>query len=52
MFGAAQQRDSAVIGLAATTAVAKDTLLYLRYDGEIGTGNDSHSLSGGLRLRW
>ncbi len=52
VFGAAPQRDSAVIGFAANTAIAEDTLLYIRYDGEIGTGSDSHSLSGGLRLRW
>ena len=34
VFGAAPQRDAAVIGLAANTAIAESTSLYLRYDGE------------------
>ncbi len=50
--GAAQARDSALIGLAANTAIAQGTSLYLRYDGEVGTGSDSHMLSAGIRLTW
>lgn len=52
VFGAAPQRDAAVIGLAASTAIAASTSLYLRYDGEIGTGTDNHALSAGFRMSW
>jgi uncharacterized protein with beta-barrel porin domain len=52
VFGATPQRDSAVIGLAATTAFASATRLYLRYEGEVGGTTDSHALSAGLRLSW
>jgi len=52
VFGASPQRDSAVIGLAADTHVAESTSIYLRYDGLVGNGADSHVLSAGLRLTW
>jgi len=52
VFGATPQRDAAVIGLAASTAIAASTSLYLRYDGEIGTGTDNHALSAGIRMSW
>ena len=52
VFGAAPQRDAATVSLAANTAIAAGTSLYLRYDGEMGTGTSSHSLNGGLRLTW
>ena len=52
VFGATPQRDAAVIGLAASTAIAASTSLYLRYDGEIGTGTDNHALSAGIRMTW
>ncbi|MDP1961525.1 MAG: autotransporter domain-containing protein [Reyranella sp.] len=52
VFGAAPQRDAATVSLAANTAVAAGTSLYLRYDGEIGNGTTSHALNGGLRLTW
>lgn len=52
VFGAARQRDSAVLGSGANTAIADGTSLYLRYDGEVGTGTDNHSISTGLRMRW
>ena len=38
--------------LAASTAIAASTQLYLRYDGEIGTGTDNHALTAGLRMSW
>ena len=34
------------------TAVADNTSVYLRYDGEIGSGNDNHAFMAGLRLSW
>ena len=52
VFGAAPQRDSAVLGFSANTAIAESTSLYMRYDGEVGTGTDSHSISAGLRISW
>lgn len=52
VFGAAPQRDAATFSLAANTAVAAGTSLYLRYDGEAGNGATSHALNGGLRLTW
>lgn len=52
VFGAAPQRDAATVSMAANTAVAAGTSLYLRYDGEIGNGATSHALNGGLRVTW
>jgi hypothetical protein len=36
--------------LAPTLAAA--TQLYLRYDGEIGSGTDNHALNVGVRFTW
>jgi outer membrane autotransporter protein len=52
VYGATPQRDAAVIGFQATTTVAAATQLYLRYDGDIGSGTDNHALNLGLRLSW
>ena len=52
VFGATPQRDSAVLGLAATTHVADTTELYARYDGEVGGGTDNHAFTAGLRMTW
>lgn len=52
VYGAAPQRDAATIGLGANTAIADSTSLYLRYDGELGTGTDNHVLSAGFRMSW
>jgi autotransporter-associated beta strand protein len=52
VYGAPPQRDGAVIGLAANTAIAEATTIYLRYDGQVGGGTDNHVLSAGLRLTW
>jgi outer membrane autotransporter protein len=52
VYGAAPQRDSAVIGFSASTNLAAATQIYLRYDGEIATGAASHALTAGLRLSW
>ena len=41
-----------MIGLGASTAVADGASLYFRYDGEVGTGTDSHALNAGFRLSW
>ncbi|TAJ34864.1 MAG: autotransporter outer membrane beta-barrel domain-containing protein, partial [Reyranella sp.] len=52
VYGAAPQRDAAILGLAANTAVAEATSLYFRYDGEVGTGTDNHVFTAGLRMSW
>ena len=40
------------IGFTAKTQVAQATQLYLRYDGEIGTGTDNHAVNLGVRVSW
>jgi uncharacterized protein with beta-barrel porin domain len=53
VFGAASPlRDSAVVGIAANTAIAEAATLYLRYDGNISAGSDNHVFSAGLRMTW
>lgn len=52
VYGAAPQRDAAILGLAANTSIAEAWGLYLRYDGEVGTGVDNHVFSAGLRMSW
>ena len=52
VFGAAPQRDTATLSLAANTAVAQGVSLYARYDGEVGNGISSHALNGGFRMTW
>ena len=52
VYGATPQRNAAVIGFQASTNLAAATQLYLRYDGDIGSGTDNHALNLGLRLRW
>jgi fibronectin-binding autotransporter adhesin len=52
VWGATPQRDAAVIGFQAAANIAAATQLYLRYDGDIGSGTDNHALNLGLRLRF
>jgi outer membrane autotransporter protein len=52
VYGATPQRDSAVVGFSASTSIAQATSLYLRYDGEIGSGTDNHALNIGVRMSW
>ena len=52
VYAAAPQRDSAVIGFAASTAVSDATHIYLRYDGTVGGGTDNHMLNVGVRFSW
>ena len=40
------------MSLRAATEIATATQLYLRYDGEIGSGTDNHALIAGLRMTW
>ena len=52
VYAATPQRDSAVIGFAASAAVADATQIYLRYDGAVGGGTDNHMLNVGVRFSW
>jgi hypothetical protein len=52
VYGATPQRDSAVVGFLAKTAIVEATQLHLRYDGEIGNGTDNHALNVGVRMTW
>jgi uncharacterized protein with beta-barrel porin domain len=44
--------DAAVVGLEATVTVAAATQIYLRDDGGVGGGTDSHAINVGLRMSW
>ena len=52
VYGATPQRDAAVIGFSARTAVSDNASVYLRYDGDIGSGTDNHALNVGMRFSW
>jgi outer membrane autotransporter protein len=52
VYGATPQRDAAVIGFSAKTAVSDNASIYLRYDGDIGSGTDNHALNFGVRFSW
>ena len=52
VLGATPLRNSAAIGLSASTNIAAATQLYLRYDGEIASGTDNHALNIGVRMSW
>ena len=52
VYAAAPQRDSAVIGFSAGTAVTDAAQIYLRYDGAVGGGTDNHMLNLGVRFSW
>jgi outer membrane autotransporter protein len=52
VYGATPQRDSALIGFLASTAITGASQVYLRYQGEVGSGSDNHTLNLGVRLTW
>ena len=52
VYGATPQRNAAILALSVSTAIAEATSVYLRYDGEIGSGNDNHTLNIGVRVTW
>jgi hypothetical protein len=51
-YGATPQPVSAILSLQATTLIADATQLYLRYDGDSGSGTDNHTLNLGVRFTW
>lgn len=51
-FGLSSQRDGVVLGLAANTAIAQATSIYLRYEGNVSGQDNAHALTAGLRMTW
>ena len=51
-YGAAPQRDSVVLGLSATTAIADATSVYFRYEGDVSSQDSNHALTAGFRMTW
>ena len=51
-YGANLQRDGVVVGVAASTAVAEGTSLYLRYEANISGQDSNHALTAGVRITW
>jgi outer membrane autotransporter protein len=52
VYGATPTRDAAIVSLSIKSQVADNAQLYLRYDGQLATGTDNHSLNAGVRLSW
>ena len=52
VYAATPKRDSALVGLTASTAVTDAIQVYLRYDGAVGGGTDNHMLNVGVRFSW
>ncbi|MFG1461692.1 autotransporter domain-containing protein, partial [Xanthobacter sp. DSM 24535] len=52
VFGAPEQRDSALIGFGAEAQILPNAALFASYDAELGGGSDNHQLWGGMRFTW
>jgi outer membrane autotransporter protein len=51
-FGIAAQRDAALVGFGAGTAIAEATQAYLRYEGNLSGQDSTHALTAGVRIVW
>ena len=51
-YGVAPQRDDAVVGFSADTAISEATSLYLRYEGDVSGEDSAHAVTAGLRITW
>jgi uncharacterized protein with beta-barrel porin domain len=51
-WGVSPQRDGALIGVGANTAVAEATSVYFRYEGNVSGQDNAHALTAGLRMTW
>jgi len=51
-YGASPQRDGAVVGVAANTAIGEAVSLYLRYEGDFSGQDTTHALTAGVRMIW
>ncbi len=52
VFGAPEQRDSALVGFGAKVQIMPNAALFASYDAELGGGGDNHQLWGGIRFTW
>jgi outer membrane autotransporter protein len=52
VYGAAPARDAAALGFQARTKVSDQAQLYLRYDGELSSESNTHTLNAGVRFVW
>ena len=46
------ERDGAVIGFSASTALADALGVYVKYEGTISGQDSSHAIAAGLRMTW
>ncbi|WP_428663948.1 autotransporter domain-containing protein [Reyranella sp.] len=51
-YGVSPQRDAAILGFSANTAIAETASLYLRYDGAVSGQDSAHALTAGVRMTW
>jgi uncharacterized protein with beta-barrel porin domain len=51
-WGISPQRDGALIGISANTAIAAATSVYFRYEGNISGQDNAHAFTAGLRMAW
>jgi uncharacterized protein with beta-barrel porin domain len=51
-FGISPTRDGALLGFAATTAIADATSVCLRYEGTVSGADNAHAFTAGLRMTW
>jgi len=51
-YGISPQRDAAILGFSANTAIAETASLYLRYDGAVSGQDSAHALTAGVRMTW
>jgi outer membrane autotransporter protein len=51
-YGVSPQRDGALIGFAASTAIAQATSVYVRYEGNFAGLDNTQAFTAGLRMTW
>ena len=51
-YGVGPQRDGAVIGVAANTALTETLSIYFHYEGNISGQDTNHALTAGVRVTW
>jgi len=51
-FGISPTRDGALLGLAASTALADTSSIYFRYEGIVSGQDNAHAFTAGLRMTW
>ena len=46
------ERDGALLGLSASTAIADASSIYFRYEGTVSGQDNAHAFTAGLRMTW